>query len=67
MRRMKLIEEQFMNNPTLHEPHFNRKKETKEEDKEVEVKGEHEQFTNQRLLTPRMRKLMMNKDAREVL
>lgn len=45
MRRMKLIEEQFMNNPILHDPAFNRKKETKEEDK-VQVKGEHEQFTN---------------------
>ena len=55
-----------MNNPILHDPAFNRKKETKEEDK-VQVKGEHEQFTNQRLLTPRMRKLMTNKDAREVL
>jgi hypothetical protein len=28
---------------------------------------EHEQFSNQRLLTPRMRKLMSNKDARDVL
>lgn len=33
MRRMKIIEEQFMNNPMLHDPHLNRKKETKEEDK----------------------------------
>jgi hypothetical protein len=56
-----------MSNPILHDPAFTRKaKETKEED-QVEVKGEHEQFTNQRLLTPRMRKLMNNKDAREVL
>ena len=55
-----------MNNPILHDPAFNRKKEAKEEDK-VQVKGEHEQFTNQRLLTPRMRKLMTNKDARDVL
>lgn len=45
MRRMKLIEEQFTLNPLLHNPDFNKKRETKEEDK-VEAKGEHEQFTN---------------------
>ena len=32
-----------------------------------EGKGDFENFNNQRLLTPRMRKLMQNKDAREVL
>jgi len=38
-----------------------------EDGAEGEAKGEYEQFNNQRLLTPRMRKLMNNKDAREVL
>ena len=61
-----------MANPLLHEQAAaNRKqKETmKGEDSEEgeEGKGDFENFNNQRLLTPRMRKLMQNKDAREVL
>lgn len=32
-----------------------------------EAKGEKKVFSNQRLLTPKMKKLMQNKDAREVL
>jgi hypothetical protein len=76
MRRMKMIEEQFMSNPMLHDAAFNRKnKDTKAategaEDAEANEdaeRGEDEHFTNQRLMTPRMRKLMNNKDAREVL
>jgi len=31
------------------------------------TKGEKKVFSNQRLLTPKMKKLMQNKDAREVL
>lgn len=71
-----MIEEQFMANPILHDAAFNRKnKDTNQaaegaEDKEGNEdaeRGEDEHFTNQRLMTPRMKKLMNNKDAREVL
>lgn len=76
MPRMKMIEEQFMANPLLHDPNALSRKakdikapkgEDGEEDAEGAGKGDHEQFSNQRLLTPRMKKLMQNKDAREVL
>ena len=69
-----MIEDQFMMNPSLHDPAnaFPQKnKKTTNIDGELEGgdgnKVEHEQFSNQRLLTPRMRKLMSNKDARDVL
>jgi hypothetical protein len=39
----------------------------KEDGDKTQGKSEYEQFNNQRLLTPRMKKLMNNKDAREVL
>ena len=71
---MKAIEETFMQNPSLHDPSnaFPQKnKKNPNIDGEDEAadgaKVEHEQFSNQRLLTPRMRKLMSNKDARVVL
>lgn len=71
-----------MNNRLLHDQTYARKtKDAKknpaaggtgegedgEDGAEGDGKGEYEQFNNQRLLTPRMRKLMNNKDAREVL
>ena len=63
-----------MMNPSLHDPAnaFPQKNQKKtnadgEEDADGGAKVEHEQFSNQRLLTPRMRKLMGNKDARDVL
>lgn len=70
-----------MNNRLLHDQTYARKtKDAKkntaggaggeddgEEGGEGDGKGEYEQFNNQRLLTPRMRKLMNNKDARELL
>ena len=71
-----MIEEQFMANPLLHDPNAMGRKakdlkaakgEDGEEDAEGAGSGDHEQFSNQRLLTPRMKKLMQNKDAREVL
>ena len=67
-----MIEEQFMANPTLHDPVFARKTKDKaetdaKEEGSGEAKGEQEQFSNQRLLTPKMKKLMQNRDAREVL
>lgn len=72
---MQDIEQQFMNNRLLHDQTYARKtkdakkggEEDGEEGGEGEDKGEYEQFNNQRLLTPRMRKLMNNKDARELL
>jgi hypothetical protein len=76
MRRMKMIEEQFMANPHLHDAAFNRKNKDNKaaaegaEDGEAgddAERGDDEHFTNQRLMTPRMKKLMNNKDAREVL
>ena len=42
-------------------------KAVEDSDDNEEGKGEFESFNNQRLLTPRMRKLMNNRDAREVL
>ena len=71
-----------MNNRLLHDQTYARKtkdakknpvpgtaggEEDGEDGAEGAGKGEYEQFNNQRLLTPRMRKLMNNKDAREVL
>lgn len=85
MVRMKMIEEQFMSNPFIHEvqalsrkakdqliskgpANANAEDETNKEDGDkTQGKSEYEQFNNQRLLTPRMKKLMNNKDAREVL
>ena len=64
-----------MSNPSLHDPAHAFPRKTKDskaaaEGEDGEAGGhkvEHEQFSNQRLLTPRMRKLMSNKDARDVL
>lgn len=87
MVRMKMIEEQFMSNPFIHEVQALSRKakdqliakgpantnsraaedSQKEDGDKAQGKSEYEQFNNQRLLTPRMRKLMNNKDAREVL
>lgn len=76
MRRMKMIEEQFMANPILHDAAFNRKNKDNKaaaekaedgEDGDDAEREDDEHFTNQRLMTPRMKKLMNNKDAREVL
>ena len=76
---MQDIEQQFMNNRLFHDQTYARKtKDAKklpgvggdddgEEGAQGAGKGEYEQFNNQRLLTPRMRKLMNNKDARELL
>lgn len=47
MQRMKAIEEQFMANPSLHDPAFARKpKDKDEEDDDGEGNGEHKQFSN---------------------
>ena len=43
------------------------KDDANEADDDDGTKGEKKVFSNQRLLTPKMRKLMQNKDAREVL
>ena len=66
-----------MANPLLHDPATLNRKAAKdlkapkgedgEDDAEGADKGDVEEFTNHRLLTPRMKKLMQNKDAREVL
>ena len=65
-----------MANPILHDAAFNRKNKDANqaaegaedgEGNEDAERGEDEHFTNQRLMTPRMKKLMNNKDAREVL
>ena len=56
-----------MTNPALHDPAFARKKEMMGDEDENANKGKAEQFNNHRLMTPRMRKIMNNKDAREML
>ena len=67
MKRMKNIEEQFMANPQLHDPAL-KKKDTKLSDEyEEEAERNKEKFSNQRLLTPRMQKLINYKDARVML
>ena len=72
MLRMSRIENEFLANPALHEQAaYNRKqqelKAAEDSDEDENGKGEFENFNNKRLMTPRMRKLMNNKDAREVL
>jgi hypothetical protein len=62
---MKAIEEQFNGNPALHDPAFMKRKEIKHD--EVEEGANQEKFSNQRLMTPKMRKLATNRDARELL
>lgn len=63
---MKNIEEQFMRDPSTHDPTY-KKKEAKELDEEEEELKKRVKFSNQRLMTPRLRKMAVNKDAREVL
>ena len=47
MERMKAIEDQFMANPSLHDPAFARKpKDKDEEDDDNESNEEHKKFTN---------------------
>jgi hypothetical protein len=69
MNRMKNIEDEFAANPALHDVALLRKKEVKqEENATVDAEKLREQgYTNQRIMTPKMRKLMENKDARDIL
>ena len=66
-----MIEDQFLADPKQHElAAYNRKHENqKREDHEETAinQGDFENFSNNRLMTPRMKKLTMIKDAREML